>query len=355
MSTGTEVGAVGSKLTNQDLAIEALGFFVDNPKEVPMEATSGGVNNIVQYVTLPTGKKLLRIYNNGLDSPRVKVEHAILEQLNKDYADQLDFKVPNFIKSKSGPSFVKLSNGAEACMCDFIEGELPKLTCVEAIGKSSGELCTAMSKLKDIDLTGSSDPYWDMWKVHHFGGRTREEAEKAFVAEMEGSNFDGALRPFAKEMLEETMAVTRKCENEYKSFPEQLIHADIHYDNVLVKDSKVSAILDFEFAAYDWRAMELAVCLSKYAGEPNALDIFDEFAKGYAQTAQLTKPELLAMPDLINLRVLSNVVYFVGRAITNEDNISSLTKRIENYTTRVRWIKDHEKEIQDILVKRFGV
>lgn len=42
-------------------------------------------------------------------------------------------------------------------------------------------------------------------------------------------------------------------------FPKQLIHGDLHYDNVLVDDEKVSGLLDFEFAAFDWRAMELAV------------------------------------------------------------------------------------------------
>jgi hypothetical protein len=43
----------------------------------------------------------------------------------------------------------------------------------------------------------------------------------------------------------------------------QLIHGDLHYDNVMVVDDAVSGLLDFEFCAYDWRAMELAVALSK--------------------------------------------------------------------------------------------
>ena len=39
----------------------------------------------------------------------------------------------------------------------------------------------------------------------------------------------------------------------------------IHYMyTVLCEDGRVTGLLDFEFAAYDWRAMELAVCLSKY-------------------------------------------------------------------------------------------
>ena len=35
-------------------------------------------------------------------------------------------------------------------------------------------------------------------------------------------------------------------------------------------------------------ACEIAVALSKYAGESDALTLFDEFATGYGQTAVLT-------------------------------------------------------------------
>jgi homoserine kinase type II len=44
------------------------------------------------------------------------------------------------------------------------------------------------------------------------------------------------------------------------------------------------------------------------------------------------------VPDLINLRILSNVIYFVGRALSKEDDISSLTTRLENYNKRVDWV-----------------
>ena len=53
--------------------------------------------------------------------------------------------------------------------------------------------------------------------------------------------------------------------------------------------------------------MELAVCLSKYSGEPEPLGYFEEFVKGYAQTAYLTPDEIDAVPDLMVLRILSNV------------------------------------------------
>lgn len=47
-------------------------------------------------------------------------------------------------------------------------------------------------------------------------------------------------------------------------FPIQLIHGDVHTDNILMKGDQVMGILDFQFVAEDWRAMEFAISLSKY-------------------------------------------------------------------------------------------
>lgn len=245
---------------------------------------------------------------------------------------------------------VRLSNGADACMSSLIPGVLPKLSCAEDIGRAAGELNTALIKV-DIDpSTCVCAPYWKMWKVHH--AITRE----LFIKEMKGPSFDGEMRETADRMLQETLEILDRCENAYQSLPVQLIHGDLHYDNVLVQDGKVTALLDFEFASFDWRALELAICLSKYAGEePDAMPYFDDFISGYAKHGILTKVEAEAIPDLINLRILSNVVYFVGRAISEEDNISSITTRIQNYERRVTWVKENSVAIVGRIAEKMGL
>lgn len=112
-----------------------------------------------------------------------------------------------------------------------------------------------------------------------------------------------------------------------------------------------SGLLDFEFVAYDWRVMELAVALSKFVGEEDPLPFIEEFVSGYAQSSRamgggadggadggLTAAELEALPDCINLRIFSNVVYFTGRAYSGEDDLKSLTSRAASYAQRVRWV-----------------
>ena len=166
--------------------------------------------------------------------------------------------------------------------------------------------------------------------------------------------------------------------------PRQLVHADLHYDNVLCDEAsgEVTGLLDFEFCAFDWRAMELAVSLSKYADRPDdalgesrrplplsrfplflssalslrlltpsdkLVEVFEQFAAGYGAHCRLQAREAEAMPALIALRVLSNVVYFVGRAAAGEDANSGLTSRASNYLARVHWLRDNSAAILDIV------
>lgn len=131
--------SVGSTLTNTDLALEAVRAFFPDAGSVKITPTSGGVNNVVQYLEIPsTGeRKILRIYNNGNNTPRVEFEHAILSRLGTK-SSEMSFQIPRFIPSLGDKTktFVQLSTGAAACIVDIIEGDLPKLTCVRDIGRA---------------------------------------------------------------------------------------------------------------------------------------------------------------------------------------------------------------------------
>ena len=330
---------------SSDLSAEAASFFLKD-KDLKFSPTSGGVNNVVQYVETSDRKQyVLRIYNNGLNTPRVKFEHEVLEQLR---GKSLSFKIPTTIGSlETGASSVSLSNGAEASLFELIPGELPKLTRVRQIGAASGELSRALQDVV-VNQPCPTPPYYELYKVHH--AVTRD----LFYQEVASSTFDDCREPTDK-----LVAAIEDVEEKIESFkalnlPQQLIHGDLHYDNILCDGDRVSGLLDFEFCSLDWRAMEIAICLSKYAGEKDAMAYFDSFVTGFAEKGLLTAEEIAVVPDLINLRVLSNVVYFVGRALGKEDGIEALTSRAATYAARVKWIKDNSKAIRDLLTSKMG-
>jgi len=244
-------------------------------------------------------------------------------------------------------SHVLLSNGAEASVFQLIPGELPKLKYTEEIGKAAGELLTAMSDIK-IDVTSPNPMYRDLFKAHH--ATTREN----FFAETSRPVFDSCRE--AQDYLNQEIRDIEAKIDIFKTLnlPKQWIHADLHYDNCLVLDGRVTGILDFEFCVEDWRVCELAVCLSKYAGEKNAMQYFEPFVNGFVQHCQPhSQKEIDIVADLIILRILSNVVYFVGRAIAKEDGIEALTTRATNYAGRIKWIHQNRKEITDMIAKKF--
>lgn len=324
------------------LQSEALSkFFKNEIKEI--KPTSGGVSNYMSYITDANDEKyVLRIYNNGKNSGRVKFEHELMNKIPTN----LPFATPKALPSlESGATHELLSSGDECCVFRVIPGALPKLSCVKAIGVAAGVLNTALASIS-TDNPSQSPPYYDLYAVHHAMDREK------FYEHIKSNSFDDN-----REGVNKLVGYITRLENQLadylkKGLPEQLIHADLHYDNVLVLDGKVTGLLDFEYAARDWRAMELAICLSKYAGEPDAFQYFEEFTEGFAEHGVLTAQEIEMIPDLIVLRILSNVVFFVGRTITGEDSPSSLTSRADAYSARIEWILGNKDKIVNMVKEK---
>lgn len=336
------------------LLYEALGHFVaDDLSAYTFEPTSGGVNNVVFYVKkteasgeVKTLTGVLRVYNNGNDDAKVLFEHRILGLLRKQ---PLSFSIPETIVSTSGNDFQKLSSGASACLFKAIKGGLPKLTMAREIGLCAGELSSAMAKIDrgEVPKVCPTFPYHDIYKVHH--AMTRE----LFLEQLKSAQFD-EWRAFANEVEDDLKLVEEKIGSYHGVLPWSFIHGDLHYDNVLCDDAGVTGLLDFEFSSYDWRAMELAICLSKYCGEKEPLGYFEQFVDGFAVHAELTEAEIESICILIRLRIHSNVIFFVGRALAGEDQMSTLTSRIETYCKRLRWLKANEIEIVGLIKSKFA-
>eukprot|EP00277_Geminigera_cryophila_P003996 CAMPEP_0179431170 /NCGR_PEP_ID=MMETSP0799-20121207/16122_1 /TAXON_ID=46947 /ORGANISM="Geminigera cryophila, Strain CCMP2564" /LENGTH=349 /DNA_ID=CAMNT_0021207957 /DNA_START=7 /DNA_END=1056 /DNA_ORIENTATION=- len=338
--------AVATQL-DEALLREGLAKFMDAP-DAKLRPTEGGANNVVQFVETRDKTYVLRIYNNGNQTDHVEYEHALLKALHSQ-ATNLTFDLPKFLPIKGGTqTFAQVSNGAQACVCDVIPGVLPKTTNPEILGRAAGQLSTALELIK-MDLKAPTPPYFDIWDVHlHIN-------PEAYKQETEKPEMD-----FIREPINTLTKAFHECMQRVETYkgtlPMQLIHGDLHYDNCLVADTqdKVSGVLDFEFAAYDWRVMELAVCLSKYAAEDEPLALMQSFVNGFSENGKLTRLEAEALPDLINLRIFSNVLFFIGRSLAGEDTIEAFTKRAQMYADRVVWVNSNRQAIVDAICSKMS-
>lgn len=113
-TTASEVGT--------PLQIEAVTKFIKNTNNIQFKSTTGGVSNFMSYVILPDLNEnyVLRIYNNGKNSKKVRFEHAIMNQLPNTFS----FSLPQALVSNINPSQTHelLSSGDEACMFQLIPG-----------------------------------------------------------------------------------------------------------------------------------------------------------------------------------------------------------------------------------------
>lgn len=324
---------------SEDILKEGVLKFIDAAaaSDIGLAPTDGGVNNVVKKVQIEgRGDYILRVYNNGQNSAKVIFEHLVLQELQKV---PMSFEIPVALSSiRNSQTHEILMDGTEVSLFRLIPGALPGLTCVFEIGKACGELTKALASIS-IEFAPQTAPYYDIYKAHHAISRD------LFFQEMNSNIFD-EVRESANIALSEIRHIEDVI---YRlkglNLPQQLIHGDLHYDNILAKNCAVTGVVDFEFCAMDWRAMDLAITLSKYASELEPLAFFQQVICGYSQFIALTEDEIDSVVDLIILRILSNIVFFVGRAIAGEDSVRMAISKLNVYLKRIVWLRKNRLEI----------
>ena len=359
-TTTTTTTAVVSTTTfaeaNEGELVAACEYFAPGER-FTLRDTSGGVNNHVRYVDCENGERyVVRLYNNGQETDRVAFEHAVLAAVEPRVRESdAGFVVPRALRAKngSGETYAVLPSGDCASVFELIPGSLPKTRFADAVGEATAALSACMEEaeadVRAVYPTSPTSVYRNIFGAFEKKGGSRE----AFFTEAETNPGLDGVRDAVTRLLDFIRALENRLAEIERAggLPETLIHGDVHYDNSLADETtgRVTGIIDFEFASYDWRMMEAAAGLSKYVGEKDPTPYVVDYIAGYCRRATPTEAEIDALPDLIKLRVLETVVYFVARSAAGEDDISQLALRAENYAARVAWIDANAQVIRDAM------
>jgi len=137
--------------------------------------------------------------------------------------------------------------------------------------------------------------------------------------------------------------------------PRQIIHVDYVVSNVLLQGSAVSGVLDFEFAAPDYRAMELAGALSSFAlgNRLEAADwpLIEALTASCFTMVRFREEELRSMPVMLMRRY---IVSFIHRAGRWREGLSSREHVIERWTDLMwlqAWLASFGSELVDRLIR----
>lgn len=117
-----------------------------------IESRESGMNNTTRIISSGNKKFVLRIYNNHKDIDIVRLEHEVLNDLNKQ---KLAFKVPIPVQNKQGETISVATDGTLSSLFQFIDGDRPTVSNpahVYALGVTAAKLSSALSGINPKGL-----------------------------------------------------------------------------------------------------------------------------------------------------------------------------------------------------------
>ena len=172
-----------------------------------------------------------------------------------------------------------------------------------------------------------------------FGENSLLEEMKGWIKEsLERHEFKYILQSNFKENLEE-------LEQHYAQLPKQLIHRDIHYGNLLFKETELSGYIDFDLCEKNIRLFDICYFLMGILGGHEKdeedierwLHIVTNLIQGYEEIVPLTVLEKESMCCVMKSIELLFVAYFLNE--TNE-TLAKSAASMHNF------VRDYEKEIK---------
>ncbi|WP_042161800.1 phosphotransferase [Paenibacillus gorillae] len=303
-----------------------------------------GMNNTTRMIQAGNRRYVLREYNNHRDRGTVRLEHELLQALQK-----LDkpFQSPVPVAKRNGDTIAESPDGTLAALYIFIEGSRPNAdnkAHIRSLGRAVADLMLALGRVS-VSYSGPYSPYYEIEQVY---GELTTDVLKS-LAERHPQIQTVEVKLLELQKLREQ---SRDGWEHLKLLPRQWIHGDVNFSNAVAIGDEVVGLLDFEFCTVDVRAMELAVVITDLIAEEDQLawEQVRCFCDGFCGSLHLTEQEMMAVPTLIKLRMLDVLLHFATRLEGRLDDASVLAGIIEQCHRICSWTGGHERELQQLFL-----
>ncbi|MEO2204141.1 phosphotransferase [Paenibacillus pabuli] len=314
----------------------------------------GGMNNTTYMLKLDGERYVLRVYETHTDLVKIAFEHHVLSALRES---DFELRVPAPVKAMKGNGHTFLSihdtntgQNKIAAIFTYSAGKNPVLNTPDQLvelGHAAGLLSFALAGL-EISLEPVYPPYYQIQQAYPLCPPDR------LIQLCESP--PGELQACAEEMQEllPVLPALFDALNGMDNLPHQLVHGDVNASNVLSDDDgRICAILDFEFATWDLRVMELAVPMSDLLTMDKSdewmWDALEGLIRGFRKQVNLEPDELLAIPQLILLRSLDVVMHFISRMFQGTDEPDVAVNQIIKLRERILWMNRNEERLRKLL------
>ena len=308
--------AVYTHVEPDDLA--ALVARYDIGTVVSCKGIAEGVENSNFLLETTGGRFILTLYEKRVSEGDLPFFVDLLNHLASR-----NCPVPAMIRDRSGVAIQQVS-GRAACVIQFLPGislTQPSPAQCEAAGSALGAMHRA---LEDYTGARANSMGHDHWRA---------------VAAATG-DLDVVL-PGLQSIVDEEL--TYLDAHWPSGLPAHVIHADLFPDNVLMLGDRVTGLIDFYFAASDFRAYDLVITHASWAffadGKHCEPARAEALMRGYAREITLSDAEVAALPLLArgaSLRFLltraHDWVHTPADALVTRKDPSPFLARLQRYS-----------------------
>lgn len=267
--------AVYTEVDPDDLA--ALVARYDIGTVVSCKGIAEGVENSNFLLETSGGRFILTLYEKRVSVGDLPFFVDLLAHLATSGC-----AVPAMIRDRGGEAIQQIA-GRAACIIQFLPGislTKPTVGQCRSVGAALGGMHRALAG--------------------YAGGRENSMGHRHWREIAEATGDLDAVRPGLADVVAAELDYLRAHWPD--ALPAHVIHADLFPDNVLMLEQRVTGLIDFYFAATDFRAYDVAVTHASWTFSADGTQCDPARAKalmaGYASEIALTADEQTALPLL---------------------------------------------------------
>lgn len=286
-----------------------------------------GYENVNYLIKTNTAKYIFKTYLYNKESlALVEAENETLLFLQK--SDKNKFPEPIQFTDGSFVKILEIDGNETICrMLSFLDGEfLGDIKHTKSLFQSFGIFLAQMDiNLKNFNNYTIMARQWG-WNIQYLN------LNKKYINDIPNAKDRNTIKYFFKQFEENIIPLL-------PDLRKQIIHNDVNEWNVLVKNGKVSGIIDFGDLAYSPLINELAVAIT-YAcyNKENPLECASIILKSYHSKLPLEEKEIKVIYYLIAARLLISVCNSAHSRKINPDNKYALVSEKSAWKMLYRWL-----------------